>query len=50
MQLVARRVLKRSSFTSLDDLRERVMAFIAYFNEVLGKPFRWTYTGRPLHA
>ena len=42
--------LKRSSFTSLDTLRERVLAFIEYFNRVLAKPFRWTYTGRPLQA
>jgi len=48
--ILARRLLKRSSFTSLDDLRERVLAFIDYFNNVLAKPFRWTYTGRPLQA
>ena len=22
--------------------------FISYFNDVLAKPFKWTYTGRPL--
>jgi len=27
-----------------------VLAFIEYFNNVLSKPFRWTYTGRPLRA
>jgi len=48
--ILARRLLKRSSFTSLDDLRSRVLAFIEYFNNVLSKPFRWTYTGRPLRA
>ena len=48
--ILARRLLKRASFTSLDDLRTRVLDFIAYFNDVLGKPFRWTYTGRPLQA
>lgn len=48
--ILARRLLKRTSFTSLDDLRERVLAFIAYFNDVLSKPFRWTYTGRPLQV
>lgn len=48
--ILARRLLKRSSFTSRDDLRQRVMAFISYFNTVLAKPFRWTYTGRPLQA
>ena len=48
--ILARRLLKRSSFTSLDDLRTRALQFIEYFNKVLGKPFRWTYTGRPLRA
>ena len=48
--ILARRLLKRASFTSLEDLRTRVLDFISYFNDVLGKPFRWTYTGRPLKA
>jgi len=48
--ILARRLLKRSSFISLDDLRSRTLAFIDYFNKVLAKPFRWTYTGRPLRA
>jgi transposase len=48
--ILARRLLKRSSFTSVDDLRSRVLDFIEYFNRVLAKPFRWTYTGRPLCA
>jgi hypothetical protein len=25
-----------------------VLAFIAYFNATLAKPFKWTYKGRPL--
>jgi transposase len=48
--ILARRLLKRSSFTSVEDLRERTLAFIDYFNRVLSKPFRWTFTGRPLQA
>jgi len=48
--ILARRLLKRASFASLEDLRTRVLDFIGYFNNVLGKPFRWTYTGRPLQA
>ncbi len=48
--ILMRRLLKRASFTSLDDLRERLLAFIDYFNRVLAKPFKWTYTGRPLKA
>ena len=48
--ILARRLLKRASFTSLEDLQTRVLDFIHYFNNVLSKPFRWTYTGRPLQA
>jgi hypothetical protein len=46
--ILVRRVLKRGSFTSVDELRERLLAFIAYFNTALAKPFKWTYKGRPL--
>jgi transposase len=46
--ILVRRLLKRASFTSVEDLRERVLAFIMYFNATLAKPFKWTYTGRPL--
>jgi len=48
--ILMRRLLKRASFTSTEDLRERILAFIDYFNQVLAKPFKWTYTGRPLKA
>jgi transposase len=48
--ILARRLLKRGSFISLEDLHARTLDFIEYFNKVLGKPFRWTYTGRPLQA
>jgi hypothetical protein len=48
--ILARRLLRRSSFSSVEDLRSRALEFIAYFNSVLAKPFRWTYTGRPLQA
>lgn len=48
--ILARRLLKRSSFTSLEDLKSRALQFIEYFNNVLAKPFRWTYSGRPLQA
>lgn len=48
--ILARRLLKRASFTSVEDLRSRALQFIEYFNKVLAKPFRWTFTGRPLQA
>ena len=48
--ILARRLFKGASFTSIDDLRSRALQFIEYFNSVLAKPFRWTFTGRPLQA
>jgi len=30
--ILVRRLLKRGNFTSVEDLRERILAFIAYFN------------------
>jgi transposase len=47
--ILVRRLLKRGSFTSVEDLRTRILAFITYYNQT-AKPFRWTYTGRPLVA
>jgi transposase len=44
--ILVRRLLKRASFSSLDDLRDRLLKFIDYFNAVLAKPFKWTYTTR----
>jgi hypothetical protein len=48
--ILVRRVLKRASFVSVQDLQDRVLAFIEYFNTTLAKPFKWTYKGRPLSA
>lgn len=46
--ILVRRVLKRASFTSTEDLRQHLVDFIAYFNKHLAHPFKWTYTGKPL--
>jgi hypothetical protein len=48
--ILVRRVIKRGNFTSVKDLRDKILAFIRYFNETLAKPFKWTYTGRPLNV
>jgi len=48
--ILVRKLLKRGSFTSVEDLRQRILEFIAYFNKTMAKAFRWTYTGRPLTA
>ena len=48
--MIVRKVIRRGSFTSVKDLRDKLVDFIAYFNRVFARPFRWTYTGRPLMA
>lgn len=44
--ILVRRLLRRASFRNVDELRERILRFIEYFNRVLARPFNWTYTGR----
>jgi transposase len=46
--MIMRKVVRRGSFTTVEDLRSKLLNFITYFNRVFAKPFRWTYTGRPL--
>jgi hypothetical protein len=48
--ILARRLLKRGRFSSTEELRQRILAFIDFFNRTLAKPFRWTYIGKPLMA
>lgn len=47
--ILVRRLLKRGSFTSVQDLQQSLLDFIAFFNKTRAKPFKWTYTGRPLN-
>ena len=46
--ILARKLLKRESFASKRELKQRIEEFIAYFNETMAKPFKWTYQGKPL--
>lgn len=48
--ILVRRLLKRASFTSTQDLMQRIRKFIDFFNKTMAKPFKWTYTGRPLNV
>lgn len=43
--ILMRRLLKRGYFTSTDDLRQKILAFIAYFNRTMAKPFQWKFEG-----
>ena len=48
LSILARKLLKRGSFTSVEDLQARILAFIGYYNRTMAKPFKWTYQGKPL--
>jgi DDE superfamily endonuclease len=48
--ILVRKLLKRESFRSTEQLKERILQFIAYFNRTMAKPFKWTYKGKPLAA
>jgi len=48
--ILVRKVLKRGNFTSVEDLKRKVLAFIEYYNRTMAKPFKWTYKGRSLSA
>lgn len=48
--VLTRRLLRRGSFTSKAEVKRSIRRFIAYYNRVLAKPYRWTYTGRALAA
>jgi transposase len=50
LSILVRKLLRRGNFTSIDDLRAKVLDFIAYFNRTMAKPFKWTYQGKPLHV
>ena len=46
--ILVRKLLRRSNFTSKKDLRTKIEQFVAYFNETMAKPFRWTMQAKPL--
>lgn len=46
--ILYRKLLKRASFSCKLDLKSRLLAFIEYFNQTMAKPFKWSYSGKPL--
>jgi len=48
--ILAKKLLKRASFTSKEDLKTRLLEFVDYFNRTMAKPFKWTYGGKVLAA
>ncbi len=48
LSILTRKLLRRGSFLSVADLTAKVLAFIAYYNRTMAKPFRWTFQGKAL--
>jgi hypothetical protein len=49
LSILSRKLLRRGSFTSAEDLTARVLAFVDHYNRTAG-PFKWTYQGKLLVA
>jgi hypothetical protein len=45
--ILVRKLLKRGSFTSVEELQTKVLAFIDAYNRT-AQPFKWTYQGKAL--
>jgi hypothetical protein len=49
--VLTRRLLnKRSSFSTVEELEEKLSAWIAYYNEHLAKAYHWKYNGKLLQV
>jgi transposase len=48
--ILVKKLLRRGNFTSVEDLKKKILDFIDYFNRTMARPFRWTYTGKVLTA
>jgi ribosomal protein S15P/S13E len=45
---LVRKLLRRASFISTEQLKSRILEFVDYFNRTMAKPFKWTYQGKAL--
>ncbi len=48
--ILMKKAIRRGSFSSKKDLKNKILKFIKYFNETMAKPFKWTYQGKVLNA
>jgi hypothetical protein len=47
--ILQRKVIRKGNFTSRQDLIDKLLAFIADYDQT-AKPFKWTYAADPLVA
>lgn len=46
-RIITRKLLKRKSYLSIEELEKSILRFIRQYNFII-HPFKWTYAGRPL--
>jgi transposase len=46
--VLCRRLLRRGEFRSVEELAERILEFIDYYDRHDAHPYEWTFTGKPL--
>ena len=44
--ILVRRLLKHASFKSTEELKQRLLDLIEYFNRTMARPFQWKYKGQ----
>jgi transposase len=45
--ILVRKLLRRSSFQSLEELKAKLLEFVNYFNRTMAKPIQWLYSPPP---
>lgn len=45
---LSKKLLKRINVRSLQELKNKIVEFIQYYNDKIAHPYKWTYTGKPL--
>jgi transposase len=45
---LSRKLLKRINVRSLQELKDKIVKFVEYYNDKIAHPYKWTYTGKPL--
>ena len=46
--ILVRKVIRRGTFASKEELVTKIEAFMAWFNNTMAKPFKWISEGKPL--
>ncbi len=48
--ILLKRLFKRLSIQSKEELKQKIIAFVEFFNKTMSEPFKWTWKGRVLNV